>query len=299
MVLITGVVCVAVSCKKDDTIPPRNAVNAAAIETVQTTGISLPENTPSNPTDVSSSETTSPATIDLSNETSSDRVPLLLQTDERWSEQSYAGSTIGKAGCGPTCLSMAGIYLTGNGKYTPAYVAEYADQNGYSSEGEGTNWTLISNGASYLGLTSAEIPKNKTVMTRLASCGVPIICAVGPGTFTKEGHYIVITGTSDGKFTVNDPNSTENSSKTYSYEEIESQIRNAWAIWGERLNCKEFVATQSGINIRNDSSLDSRVERLSDETKKFKLDNIVNNGGYVWGHMDDGNWICMSYVKKA
>ena len=34
----------------------------------------------------------------------------------------------------------------------------------------------------------------------------------------------------DGQFRVNDPNSYENSERLWTYEELESQIRNIWAM---------------------------------------------------------------------
>lgn len=48
------------------------------------------------------------------------------------------------------------------------------------------------------------------------------------GNFTTEGHFIVLTGTSDGKIKVNDPNSRARS-KLWDYETIEGQIKNLWA----------------------------------------------------------------------
>jgi len=60
--------------------------------------------------------------------------------------------------------------------------------------------------------------------------GNPVILAMGAGDFTTTGHYIVLTGVEDGQFRVNDPNSIENSGKLWSYEQLESQIRNIWEI---------------------------------------------------------------------
>ena len=57
-----------------------------------------------------------------------------------------------------------------------------------------------------------------------------MILALGPGDFTTEGHYIVLSGLEDGLFRVNDPNSYINSARLWSYEELEGQIRNIWAI---------------------------------------------------------------------
>ncbi|MBP5260749.1 MAG: C39 family peptidase [Clostridiales bacterium] len=296
MVLITSVIVLAVSCKKNDDMPPANAINAASAPSdIITTGISQPEPAPSADT-----TTQTPADpIDLSAEAQGSQIPLLLQTDDRWSNNSFAGSTIGAAGCGPTCLSMAALYLTGDATYTPAYMASYADSNGYSNNGDGSTWELITQGAESIGLSCAEVPLEKTVMMRLATAGIPMICSMGPGTFTAEGHYIVITGVSDGKFTVNDPNSAEKSAATYSFEELKDQIRNTWALYGSRLSSLEYTVTESGINVRDDASISSNVKYRASVEKRFTIDKIANGGGYVWGHMNDGNWICLSYVKKA
>ena len=52
--------------------------------------------------------------------------PLLLQWDKRWGYAPYGGSIIGLSGCGPTCLSMVLITLTGNETQTPAQVAQFS-----------------------------------------------------------------------------------------------------------------------------------------------------------------------------
>ena len=62
------------------------------------------------------------------------------------------------------------------------------------------------------------------------NAGSPVICVMGPGDFTDSGHYIVITGTVDGKLQINDPNSRANSGKLWEYEAIKGQIRNLWSI---------------------------------------------------------------------
>ena len=50
--------------------------------------------------------------IDLSDLNTS-TVPLLMQWDQRWGYQQYAGDLFGLSGCGPTCLSMVTIYQIG------------------------------------------------------------------------------------------------------------------------------------------------------------------------------------------
>ncbi|MCD8143924.1 MAG: C39 family peptidase [Oscillospiraceae bacterium] len=168
-------------------------------------------------------------TIDLSDEAAGDTVPLLLQWDTRWGYEPYGSGLIGYTGCGPTCLSMVALYLTGNPGYTPIYVANYAEENGYYVSGSGTAWTLMSEGCTAFGLTSTELPLDEGRMIAALENGEPIICSMGPGDFTDNGHYIVLTGYDNGSFTVNDPNSRENSSRTWTFAELSGQIRNLWA----------------------------------------------------------------------
>ncbi len=157
-------------------------------------------------------------------------VPLFLQWDPMWGYEKYGSSIVGVTGCGPTCLAMAGYYLTRDDNFTPGQIAKFAQDNGYYAIGYGSSWTLFSEGAGKLGLKATELPLVKKKMTDALKEGWPVVLALGPGDFTSSGHYILLTGVEDGLFRVNDPNSRVNSEKLWSYEELEGQIRNIWAI---------------------------------------------------------------------
>ena len=167
---------------------------------------------------------------DLSEYEDSETVPLFLQWDSRWGYEKYGSDMLGITGCGPTCLAMAGYYLTGDENMRPDLVADFAWRGGYYEAGYGSSWTLISEGAEDLGLVSTELPLVRKKMETALEEGKPIILAMGPGDFTTAGHYIVLTGLEDGGFRVNDPNSRTNSERLWTYEELENQIRNIWAI---------------------------------------------------------------------
>lgn len=169
-------------------------------------------------------------TIDLSEYRECDTVPLLMQWDERWGYTKYAGELFGLSGCGPTCLSMVAIYLTGDTDFTPKAMAEFAAQNGYVSYRNGTSWTLFSEGAEKLGLRATELPLDEQRIINNLQEGIPIVCVMGPGDFTTTGHYIVMTGYEDGEISVNDPNRRSNSDRLWTYDRIKDQIRNLWAI---------------------------------------------------------------------
>lgn len=167
---------------------------------------------------------------DLSGFEGSEDVPLFLQWDPMWGYEDYGSDYLAVTGCGPTCLAMAGYYLTGDEAMTPDRIAAFAEKNGYYAKGYGSSWTLISEGGPELGLEVTELPLVKKKMVTALEEGKPVILALGPGDFTETGHYILLTGVEDGAFRVNDPNSRVNSQKLWTYEQLEGQIRNIWAI---------------------------------------------------------------------
>lgn len=167
--------------------------------------------------------------IDLSAEAASRTIPLLLQWDERWGYETYGSGMIGWTGCGPTCMSMLALYLTGNEAYDPITVAQWAEANGYYSAGSGTAWTFMSEGSAHFGLRAEELPLVKQYIINALNEGHPVVCAMAPGDFTTTGHYIILTGYNDEGFTVNDPNSPIRSGQHWTYETLEGQISNLWA----------------------------------------------------------------------
>ena len=157
-------------------------------------------------------------------------VPLFLQWDPMWGYEKYGSSYLAVTGCGPTCLAMAGYYLTDDEVMNPKSIAEFAEENGYYAKGYGSSWTLISEGAEKLGLKAKELPLVKKKIVDAVEAGNPVILALGKGDFTTTGHYIVLTGWNGEAFTVNDPNSRERSAQLWTYEQLEKQIRNIWMI---------------------------------------------------------------------
>lgn len=160
--------------------------------------------------------------------------PLIFQTDKRWSGHAYGSSTVGVSGCAPTCISMAALALNHDETATPAVVADYSAENDYYVEGSGTKWTLISEGIRHFGMTAEEVPLSKSKMEEKLDSGALLILALGPGDFTSEGHFIVVYGYTGDGFLVNDPNSIDNSSIPWSYDKLEGQIRNIWAVVSDK-----------------------------------------------------------------
>ena len=161
-------------------------------------------------------------------EKKSEGIPLLLQFDERWGACGYGESMIAVSGCAPTCLSMVIIGLTGDTDATPNAVASYADEKGYYLNGIGTDWSFLTEGARHFGLSAKEVALDEDMVLRELEQGHPIICSMRKGTFTAQGHFIVLAGGKDGKILVRDPNSRAKSEMLWDFSEIRSQIRNLW-----------------------------------------------------------------------
>ena len=145
--------------------------------------------------------------IDLTAEASQDTVPLLQQWDKRWGYEKYSGNYFAASGCGPTALSMVVLYLTHDAQASPLAVAEYAKEAGYSVDGSGSAWNLISKGCRHYGVNAKTIKVDEDTFKERLDEGNLIVVNVGPGDFTEKGHFMVITGYDDEGFTINDPNS--------------------------------------------------------------------------------------------
>lgn len=167
--------------------------------------------------------------IDLSEDVCEGQVPLFIQWDMRWGYESYGDNIVGLAGCGPACLSMAYVYLTGDLEGNPAEMARFAEENGYHTK-VGTDWSLWTEGVERLGISGTELPLDEFCIQEALEAGGVVICSMRPGDFTQTGHYILIRGYDEDGFWVNDPNRRENSEKQWKYEDIQYQIKNLWNI---------------------------------------------------------------------
>lgn len=154
--------------------------------------------------------------------------PCLYQRDPAWENEAYAGETIGTSGCGPTCLAMVYIALTGNRDITPVELCAFSERNGFVEDGM-TRWALLEEGAAALGLSSRIVPVTADSVRTELKAGRPLILSLMPGDFTQVGHFIVACGLDDaGRLIIRDPNSPE---RTHQPWEISRVLEQAKCIW--------------------------------------------------------------------
>lgn len=191
---------------------------------------------------------------EFSVEVSTSEVPLFLQYDERWGYADYGTSFLGLSGCGPTCLSMVYTYLTQDGSMNPLKMGDFSMNQGYLTDDNDTSWQLMTDGATTLGLTSEELTLSETTLIEALKSGKLIICSMSAGDFTSNGHYIVIRDYEDGKFYVNDPNSKIRSEASWTFERLEGQISNLWAISKGTASSTTNNSNETSINTYNDDA---------------------------------------------
>lgn len=157
--------------------------------------------------------------------------PLFLQFDPRWAYLPYgSGGNVGSSGCGPTCLSMAVFYFTGDRDCTPGAVAQYSLENEYYVDGIGTQWSLLTDYPALYGLTSYQINWTEANMKAELDKGRVLIASARPGNFTTSGHFILIYGYDENGFKINDPKCVYRSGLSWTYKQIKNDFKAMWTI---------------------------------------------------------------------
>ena len=168
-----------------------------------------------------------PGSIDMAGLFSPVRVPEYYQYDMRWGYKTYSGNVMAVSGGGPTALSMVASYLLGNGDMNPAWMAAYSENNGYTMEG-GTSWSLMSDGATGLGIDVTPITADQDRIERNLDVGNLVMCLMGPGDFTNTAQFIVIVGYNDEGYEIRDPGSSARTSIRWQFDTIAPQLEGCW-----------------------------------------------------------------------
>jgi len=134
--------------------------------------------------------------------------PYFNQADSRWATYIYGPnssySNMKDAGCGPCSVAMVISGLTGQ-TVGPKEAADWLWKNGYRVKGNGTSFSGLAAMGKARGLKTQKISGATSVANALRN-GSMVIAHMGPGTFTKGGHYIVLAGiTEEGRIMVLDP----------------------------------------------------------------------------------------------
>lgn len=117
------------------------------------------------------------------------------QNDSRWGKTPYTSTnnksqTIGSSGCGPACTAMIAASW-GHPNTTPAETCAEAKAGGYRTANSGTAHGYFAAFAKRYGFRCNETRDVASVKKALEG-GKLVIGNMGPGQFTKSGHFILL-----------------------------------------------------------------------------------------------------------
>ncbi len=176
---------------------------------------------------------------------SSTPVVYYNQLDSRWKDEPYGTDKIGTHGCGPTAMAMVISSLTTE-TIDPINMANWAYNNGGWADGQGSYHSFIPNCAEAWGLPVEGISKTDDMqkIVDALSSGQLVVAIMGPGEFTRGGHFIVLRGvTADGKILVADPASSTRSNKEYDLSLIIDESRNGASAGGPFWAIGQIITT--------------------------------------------------------
>lgn len=147
------------------------------------------------------------------------------QGDSAWNQNGYC---IAKAGCGPTSMAVVITSLTGKW-VTPLDTAIWGYQHGFYSR-EGSAHEMIPAMATAYGLCCQGVGTDYQAIKKALKAGKPVVCLMGPGYFTRGGHFMVLVAIDNNDcVTVADVGSRTRSAYKYRLADVIAQSKGASA----------------------------------------------------------------------
>lgn len=145
------------------------------------------------------------------------------QTDSQWNQNNLH---IASSGCGPTSMAVVISSLTKRW-FTPVDAAAWGQRHGYYSP-SGSAHAMIPAMAKAYGLKCKGVGTSYHSVKKALKQGKPVVALMGPGHFTRKGHFIVLTGIDENDgVTVADVGSRRRSSCKYSLSYLIGQSKAA------------------------------------------------------------------------
>lgn len=154
------------------------------------------------------------------------------QYDSKLAEKSYCGSTMAKAGCGPTaCADIMANFMD----VTPWEVAGWMEEYGYTTNESGTVWSGIAAYFNKNGVTAKQVngsslygkkdsASEKEWKEAMKSGDYYGILLMGPGMWTNSGHYIAIDSFDGTYYKVLDPASATRTGK-HKWSDFDGKVK--------------------------------------------------------------------------
>lgn len=195
------------------------------------------------------------------------------QGDPRWARKPYqaAGesSTIGSAGCGPTCAAMMAATLADR-SVTPETTCAWSVRHGYKALRQGTYYAYFHPQLASYGIDCRQLLGNRIInlpdhpvhkqVQRSLGQGYYAIALMGPGTWTKGGHFVLLWDWDD-KVRILDPASSAERRLNGDPATFRREVRNYWLV-----DARKYNRGDDGVDISKltDKDIIQLVNRIQD-----------------------------------
>ena len=225
------------------------------------------------------------------------------QTDTRWKNEPYRvsgeSSTIGSAGCGPTCAAMV-ISTLKDKTVTPKTCCDWSMAHGYKALNQGTYYAYFVPQMAAYGIPCRQLTGGYDEAVKLLKEGYYVIALMGKGLWTSGGHF-VLAWWADNKIHINDPASTDTARLNGDPALFRAQAKYFWAIDAREYN-KNGKALPDNVTAKavKTVSVDLPVLSMGDKGSAVKaLQGALTALGYPCGKADGdfGNGTKSAVVK--
>ncbi|MCQ4638441.1 C39 family peptidase [Anaerovorax odorimutans] len=259
---------------------------------------------------------------------------IYRQTDKRWAKKPYRvkgkeNSTIGGSGCGPTAAAML-VATFVDSKETPVTACSWAMKHGYKAVGQGTYYTFFEAYFRAHGMKCQQVSGANSYHKRNTSsdkealaalkAGNYVIACMGPGLWTKGGHFVLAYKYENGKVYINDPASSAAARAKNTWDKFQHEAKYYWIIDApkgatQKETKKETAATKkvtkkatkkkaykatviakAGLNVRTGPG--TKYKRVKALKYKISVTVYETKGGWGKIHKTKNRWVCLKYTKK-
>lgn len=161
------------------------------------------------------------------------RPPDNKQYDSRWGSKPYTSTgnksqTIKSSGCGPTSMCDI-INAWFDSKVTPADLCKIAVQKGYRTANSGTSWSFFTHMATRYPFKRFLSTADHDKAVKALGEGALVIASMGPGYWTKGGHFICLWKNDGHSMFACDPASSTRKSQVMS--KFKTQRKRYFIFW--------------------------------------------------------------------
>lgn len=163
---------------------------------------------------------TQTAGVMAAEQTENKQLKVVYYNQADYPGKKIGGSTIQAAGCGPTAVAVCYSSLTGKKADVPK-MCKQAYKHGWYYTGQGCSHSVVPGLSKLYGMEYKGLGMDKDAVEKALRAGHPVVALMGPGDFTKNGHFVVLTRmVGKDKVKIADVGSRARTAETWSLKKV-------------------------------------------------------------------------------